>query len=145
MGLRLAALRAAGAPLLNLHFKQGKQIIEMAAHSEILLSKCAQFRDQSQFINVRLKVCEDIFAAHRIVLAANDSDYFHAIFTDGMKESNQKIIELKDESTSPDALKIVMDSISTGDLNVNGKTCSKFLPQLTIFKLQALFNSVVIF
>ena len=90
----------------------------MVAHSEILLSKCAQFRDEGQFIDVRLKVREDIFPAHRIVLAAN-SDYFHAMFTDGMKESNQEVIELKDESISPDALKIVMDSIYTGDLRVN--------------------------
>ena len=90
----------------------------MVAHSEVLLSKCAQFRDEGQFIDVRLKVREDIFPAHRIVLAAN-SDYFHAMFTDGMKESNQEVIELKEESISPDALKIVMDSIYTGDLRVN--------------------------
>ncbi|XP_020631906.1 kelch-like protein 17 [Orbicella faveolata] len=90
----------------------------MVAHSMILLSKCAQFRDEGQFIDVRLKVREDIFPAHRIVLAAN-SDYFHAMFTDGMKESNQEVIELKGESISPDALKIVMDSIYTGDLRVN--------------------------
>ena len=90
----------------------------MVAHSEVLLSKCAQFRDEGRFIDVRLKVREDIFPAHRIVLAAN-SDYFHAMFTAGMKESNQKVIELKDESIAPDALKIVMDSIYTGDLRVN--------------------------
>ena len=90
----------------------------MVAHSEILLSKCAQFRDEGQFIDVRLKVREDIFPAHRIVLAAN-SDYFYAMFTAEMKESNQEVIELKDESISPDALKIVMDSIYTGDLHVN--------------------------
>ena len=90
----------------------------MVAHSEILLSKCAQFRDQSEFIDVRLKVREDIFPAHRIVLAAN-SDYFHAMFTAGIKESNQEVIELKDESISPYALKIVMDSIYTGDFHVN--------------------------
>ena len=90
----------------------------MVAHSEPLLFKCAQFRDEGQFIDVRLKVCEDIFPAHRIVLAAN-SDYFHAMFTDGMKESNQEVIELKDESISADALKTVMDSIYSGDLHVN--------------------------
>ena len=90
----------------------------MVAHSEILLSKCAQFRDQSQFIDVRFEVCEDIFAAHRIVLAVN-SDYLHAMFTDRMKESNQELIGFKDESISPDAFKIVMDSIYTGDLRVN--------------------------
>ena len=51
----------------------------MGAHSEILLSKCAQFREQGEFIDVRLKVGEAEFAAHRIVLAAS-SDYFHAMF-----------------------------------------------------------------
>ena len=91
---------------------------KMVSHAANLLSKCAQFRDEGQFIDARLKVREDIFPAHRIVLAAN-SDYFHAMFTDGMKESNQELIELKDESISPDALKIIMDSIYSGDLRVN--------------------------
>ena len=71
----------------------------MVAHSEILLSKCAQFREQSEFIDVSLKVGEEIFLAHRIVLAAS-SDYFHATFARGMKESNQDVIELKDEGIS---------------------------------------------
>ncbi len=90
----------------------------MVAYSVDLLSKCAQFRDEDKFIDVRLKVSEDVFPAHRIVLAAN-SDYFYAMFTDGMKESNQEVIELKDESISPGALKIVMDCIYTADLQVN--------------------------
>ena len=90
----------------------------MVAHSVDLLSKCAEFRDEGEFIDVRLKAGEDVFPAHRIVLAAN-SDYFHAMFTDGMKESKQEVIELKDESISPNALKIVMDCIYTGDLHVN--------------------------
>ncbi|XP_015747299.1 PREDICTED: actin-binding protein IPP-like [Acropora digitifera] len=90
----------------------------MVAHSEILLSKCAQFREQSEFIDVRLNVGEDEFAGHRIVLAAN-SDYFHAMFAHGMKESNQEVIELKDEKISVAAMKIVMDSIYSGEINVN--------------------------
>ena len=90
----------------------------MVAHSEILLSKCAQFREEGEFIDVRLKVDEDVFPAHRIIVAAN-SDYFHAMFTNGMKESNEEVIELKDESISPDILKIVMDCIYSGDLYVN--------------------------
>ena len=94
--------------------------LKMVAHSAILLSKCAQFREEGQFIDVRLKVREDIFPVHRIVLAAN-SVYFYAMFTDGMKESNQAVVELKDEieSISPDAFKIVMDAIYTGDLRVS--------------------------
>ena len=87
----------------------------MVGHSEILLSKCAQFREQGDFIDIYLKVGEEVFSAHRIVLAAS-SDYFHAMFAHGMKESNQEVIELKDESISAAALKIVLDSIYSGDL-----------------------------
>ena len=90
----------------------------MVGHSEILLSKCAQFREQGEFIDVYLKVREEVFSAHRIVLAAS-SDYFHAMFAHGMKESNQEVIELKDESIPAAALKIVLDSIYSGDLQVN--------------------------
>ena len=98
----------------------------MVAHSEILLSKCAQFREQGEFIDVRLKVGEDEFAAHRIVLAAN-SDYFHAMFTQGMKESNQEVIELKDENISVAAMKIVMDSIYSREINVNDENVFEVL------------------
>ena len=90
----------------------------MATHSDILLSKCAQFREQGEFIEVHLKVGEEVFSAHRIVLAAS-SDYFHAMFTHEMKESNQEVVELKDESISAATLKIVLDSIYSGDLQVN--------------------------
>jgi len=98
----------------------------MIAHSEIFLSKCAQFREQGEFIDVRLKVGEDEFAAHRIVLAAN-SDYFHAMFSHGMKESNQEVIELKDENISVAAMKIVMDSIYSGEINVNDENVFEVL------------------
>ena len=98
----------------------------MVGHSEILFSKCAQFREQGEFIDVGLKVGEEVFSAHRIVLAAN-SDYFHAMFAHGMKESNQEVIELKDESISAAALKIVLDSIYSGDLQVNDENIFEVL------------------
>ncbi|XP_068692349.1 kelch-like protein 3 [Montipora foliosa] len=98
----------------------------MVAHSEILLSKCALFREQGEFIDVRLKVGDDEFPAHRIVLAAN-SDYFHAMFAHGMKESNQEVIELKDENISAAALKIVMDSIYGGEISINDENVFEVL------------------
>ena len=98
----------------------------MVGHSEILLSKCAQFRKQGEFIDVGLKVGEEIFSAHRIVLAAS-SDYFHAMFAHGMKESNQEVIELKDEGISAAALKIVLDSIYRGNLQVNDENVFEVL------------------
>ena len=100
--------------------------INMVAHSEILFSKCAQFREQGEFIDVRLKVGEDNFAAHRIVLAAS-SDYFHAMFSHGMKESNQEVIELKDENISAAAFKIILDSVYSGEISVNDENVFEVL------------------
>ena len=90
----------------------------MDTSSGILLTKCAQFREEGQFVDVRLKVGKETFPAHRNVLASY-SDYFYAMFADGMKESNQDVIELKDESLSPHVFKVVMDCIYSGDLQIN--------------------------
>ncbi|XP_068736670.1 kelch-like protein 3 [Montipora capricornis] len=98
----------------------------MVAHSEILLSKCALFREQGEFIDVRLKVGDDEFSAHRIVIAAN-SDYFHAMFAHGMKESNQEVIELKDDNISAAAMRIVMDAIYGGEININDENVFEVL------------------
>ena len=98
----------------------------MVVHSDILLSKCAQFREQGDFIDVRLKVGDYEFAAHRIVLAAY-SDYFHARFAHGVKQSNQEVIELKDENISVAAMKIVIDSMYSGEINVNDENVDKVL------------------
>ena len=90
------------------------------------MSKLSQFRENGDFIDVRLKVDESIFPAHRNVLAAN-SDYFHAMFTNGMKESNQEVIELKDENLSALGFKVVMDSIYSGELFINKKNVFEVL------------------
>lgn len=100
--------------------------MKMIQHSNVLLLKCAQFREEGLFTDVQLKIGKTVFSAHRMVLAAYSS-YFYAMFTNGMKESSQEVIELKDESISPDSLKIVMDSIYTGDLLVNDENVFEVL------------------
>ncbi|XP_022809793.1 uncharacterized protein LOC111346792 [Stylophora pistillata] len=62
----------------------------MVAHSRILLSKCSEFRKEGELIEVRLKIGDTLFPAHRVVLASY-SDYFHSILTDG-KEANQEVM-----------------------------------------------------
>ena len=91
-----------------------------------LLFKLGQFRENGEFIDVRLKVDKSIFPAHRNVLAAY-SDYFHAMFTNGMKESNQEMIELKDENISALGFKVVMNSIYSGELLINKKNVFEVL------------------
>jgi len=43
------------------------------------------------FTDVQLKVGRTLFPAHRMALAA-DNDYFYAMFTNGMKETIQEIL-----------------------------------------------------
>ena len=49
------------------------------------------------------------------------------MFAHGMKKSNQEVVELKDESISAAALKIVLDSIYSGDLRVNDENVFEVL------------------
>ena len=45
----------------------------------------------------------------------------------GMKESNQDVIEFKDENISAETLKIVLDSIYSTDLHVNSENVFEVL------------------
>ena len=49
------------------------------------------------------------------------------MFAHGMKKSNQEVVKLKDESISAAALKIVLDSIYSGDLRVNDENVFEVL------------------
>ena len=66
-----------------------------------------------------------------------NSAYFHVMFARGMKDSNQKMIEHKDENISAAALKIVLDSISSGvTFKSTMKMSLTYLSQPITFKLQ---------
>ena len=90
----------------------------MFAHFNVLARKCAQFREEGIFTDVQLKVGRTLFPAHRMVLAAY-SDYFCAMFTNGMKETNQEVIALRDESMSSETFKHIIDYIYSGYLHIN--------------------------
>ena len=90
----------------------------MFSHFNVLVKKCAQFREEGIFADVQLKVGRTLFPAHRMVLAAY-SDYFYAMFSNGMKETNQEVIELRDENMSSETFKQIIDYIYSGYLRIN--------------------------
>ncbi|KAL0609607.1 Kelch-like protein 26, partial [Plecturocebus cupreus] len=65
-----------------------------AGHSTSLLQGLATLRAQGQLLDVMLTINREAFPAHKVVLAAC-SDYFRAMFTGGMREASQDVIELK--------------------------------------------------
>ena len=90
----------------------------MFEHFNVLVKKCTQFREEGIFTDVQLKVGRTLFPAHRMILSAY-SDYFFAMFTNGMKETDEEVIELRDESMSSETFKQLIDYIYSGYLRIN--------------------------
>ena len=116
----------------------------MFAHFDVLVKKCAQFREEGIFTDVQLRVGRTLFPAHRMVLAAY-SDYFYAMFTNGMKESNQEVIELRDESMSSEMLKQIIDYIYSGHLRINSENVFEVLAAADHLQVTSVLESAAIF
>lgn len=63
---------------------------------------------------------EDVFSAHRVMLL-QAAIIFTPCLHMAVKESHEDVVELKDESISTAALKIMLDSIYGRGLDVNDK------------------------
>ncbi|XP_033322034.1 actin-binding protein IPP [Megalopta genalis] len=72
-------------------------------------------RQKNQFSDVGLVAGSSIIRAHRSVLAAG-SPYFNAMFTGGLVEEQQELVEI--HSVSANILSILVDFIYTGNVDV---------------------------
>lgn len=72
-------------------------------------------RLKSQFSDVGLMAGDKIIRAHRSVLAAG-SAYFNAMFTGGLVEEQQELVEI--HSISSSILSILVDFIYTGNVDI---------------------------
>ncbi|KAE8294043.1 Kelch-like protein 26 [Larimichthys crocea] len=86
------------------------------SHSATLLQGLSVLRAQGQLLDVVLAVNEERFQVHKAVLAAC-SDYFRAMFTGGMRESNQDTIELK--GLSARGLKHIIDFAYSAEVTLD--------------------------
>ncbi|XP_078279631.1 kelch-like protein 26 isoform X1 [Rhinoraja longicauda] len=85
-------------------------------HSASLLQGLSALRAREQLLDVVLMVNAVIFRVHRAVLAAC-SDYFRAMFTGGMRETGQDVIELK--GVSARGLKHIIDFAYSAEVTLD--------------------------
>nr|XP_060641087.1 kelch-like protein 26 [Anolis sagrei ordinatus] len=85
-------------------------------HSATLLQGLAALRDQAQLLDVILTVNSEAFQVHKVVLAAC-SDYFRAMFTGGMREASQDVIELK--GVSAKGLRHIIDFAYSAEVTLD--------------------------
>lgn len=82
--------------------------------------------------DVVLEVGNDVFHAHRVVLAAA-SPYFKAMFTGGLKECEMNRVKL--QGVSPTAMAKLICFMYTGRIRVTENTVCQILPAATMFQV----------
>ena len=75
--------------------------------------KPKEMLQQNEFTDFIIKVDEKEYRAHRLILAIH-SDYFHGLFSSGMKEVSEGVVELK--GIKVEVFDLVFSYIYTGQL-----------------------------
>ena len=94
-----------------------------------------QLRREGHLLDVRFRIGDSVFSAHRIVLASC-SPYLRAMFTCGMKETNQEEIQLRD--IEPQAMDLLIEFAYTGEIEVTTDNVQDLLPAAGILQLKDL-------
>ncbi|XP_060701967.1 kelch-like protein 26 [Hemiscyllium ocellatum] len=104
-----------GSSMAEKHTAQ-RHTFAAPGHSATLLRGLEMLRAREQLLDVVLMVNAAMFRVHRAVLAAC-SDYFRAMFTGGMREAGQDIIELK--GVSARGLKHIIDFAYSAEVTLD--------------------------
>ena len=99
----------------NLNVSGGTRFKGTASGALSLLNKL-RLEGEAGFCDVTLEVEDKQLTSHRCVLAAN-SQFFYTMFSCGMKESNQKVLNL--QSVSFNAMSLMLDYFYTREIVVN--------------------------
>ncbi|KAI8489590.1 hypothetical protein Bbelb_327570 [Branchiostoma belcheri] len=83
-----------------------------------MLSVLNDMRAEGVLLDVTVVAGEQEFMAHSTVLAYG-SDYFRGLFASGMKESQEKRVDLKDPSVTADVFGLLLEFLYTGQLVVS--------------------------
>lgn len=97
-------------------------------------------RLKNQFSDVGLVVGNTIIRAHRSVLAAS-SNYFNAMFTGGLVEEQQELVEI--HSISEKILSILVDFIYTGNVNITQDNVQELFAAADMLELDEVVSSCI--
>lgn len=104
-------------------------------HSDHLLKSINRLRKERKLCDITLKVGEKEFHAHRVILSAC-SDYFCAMFTGDMEESNKSVVEL--HGLDSDTMEFILDFVYTETIQVSVENVQALLPAACLLQLTGL-------
>jgi kelch-like protein 20 len=102
------------------------------SHPDLCLGAMAQLQREGKLCDVTLAVADELFPAHRVVLAGS-SPYFQAMFTGDMEESRASKVTLHD--MSPVAMRALLDYCYTASISITQENVQEVLPAADILQL----------
>ena len=113
--------------------------LKVESHSQRMLDKMASLREQDhRLCDVVLKVGEREIYAHRVVLSAC-SNYFCAMFTNSMMESQQESVTLSD--LDGEAVEELVSFAYTSGVSINEKNVQPLLKAAAILQLSEIVEA----
>ena len=111
-------------------------------HAGRLLASMGSLRHDRQLCDVTLRVGAREISAHRLVLSAC-SQYFCAMFTNRMRESEQETVTLAD--VDPDSLEEIVDFAYTGKIDIHEDNVQHLLKASAMLQLSEIVSACCTF
>ncbi|XP_017076911.2 kelch-like protein 18 [Drosophila eugracilis] len=93
-----------------------------------------EIRRLGKLCDVTLKVEDQTFSAHRVVLAAT-IPYFYAMFTNNMAESRIKEITMKESAIEPSALESLINYVYSGQVRIDNQNVQSLMVGASFLQL----------
>ncbi|KAK7799148.1 hypothetical protein U0070_011533 [Myodes glareolus] len=113
-----------------------------SAHAENELRIFKDFRDNHIFTDVIICVEGEKFPCHRAVLSAC-SDYFRAMFCNGLKESREMLVEIK--GILAEAMDSFLQYVYTGRVKITAENVQYLVETSSLFQVNSLCDECVHF
>ena len=110
-------------------------VFQDAEHKASSLRGFQSLRESEQLVDVTLSVDDRLFSCHRALLASA-SEYFRCLFTTSLAEQNQSMITISGVDAT--SMKLVLDYIYTGSVELNSDTVQNLLSSANLFQLRGL-------
>ncbi|XP_066279850.1 kelch-like protein 24 [Branchiostoma lanceolatum] len=111
-------------------------------HAGALLQGLEGLRSNSLLVDVILCVAGKEIPCHRAVLAAC-SEYFHAMFCNGLRESKEHKVTIHEVSTS--TLQLLVDYAYTSKVTITEDNAVKLMKAANFFQIQPVFKACMKF
>lgn len=107
----------------------------LVGEASTTLSKLSALRKQDSYTDVTIRIRDDAFQVHRCILAAN-SDFMHALFSCGMRESGKTEVTIDD--IAPAVFATSIDFIYDGSCEVDESALPAILEGAVRLQLEPL-------